>query len=143
LTKIRLVAVTLLDAVPARAYDDPSVQGMAAYLLGKSVIHICAYRDGLLCDRFPEHNDIHRGSIRRLRHVVTFNSTIRHSCWTADDDDDNAADCDATDPSGSLMSYLLAAGLPDPLDRAILSHSASNETIEIASGIKYGSHTMH
>jgi len=34
LTKIRLVAVTLLDAVPAQAYDDPSVQGMAAYLLG-------------------------------------------------------------------------------------------------------------
>jgi hypothetical protein len=36
LTKIRLVAVTLLDAVPAQAYDDPSVQGMAAYLLGTS-----------------------------------------------------------------------------------------------------------
>jgi hypothetical protein len=36
LTKIRLVAVTLLDAVPAQAYDDPSVQGMAAYLLGPS-----------------------------------------------------------------------------------------------------------
>jgi hypothetical protein len=35
LTKIRLVAVTLLDAVPAQAYDDPSVQGMAAYLLGE------------------------------------------------------------------------------------------------------------
>lgn len=26
--------MTLLDAVPAQAYDDPSVQGMAAYLLG-------------------------------------------------------------------------------------------------------------
>jgi hypothetical protein len=31
------VAVTLLDAVPAQAYDDPSVQGMAAYLLGEWV----------------------------------------------------------------------------------------------------------
>ena len=116
-----MVAVTLLDAVPAQAYDDPSVQGMAAYLLGKSVIRMCAYRDGLICDRFPKHNDIHRRSIRRLRHVVTVNSTIRHFCWTADDDHDNAADCDASHLFDSLMSCLLASGLPGPLDRAIFT----------------------
>lgn len=37
-TKIRVVAVTLLDALPAADYGDANVQGIAAYLLGEHFI---------------------------------------------------------------------------------------------------------
>ena len=60
LTKIRLVAVTLLDAVPAQAYDDPSVQGMAAYLLG--MFYMVTVLNRLTC-RFLEYHDFNRGSV--------------------------------------------------------------------------------
>jgi hypothetical protein len=45
-TKIRVVAVTLLDALPAADYGDANVQGIAAYLLGeRSLLLLWAHAD--------------------------------------------------------------------------------------------------
>lgn len=64
-TKIRVVAVTLLDALPAADYGDANVQGIAAYLLGERIRTSSLVK--LIPSRFPEHHDEHRKPIRRLR----------------------------------------------------------------------------
>jgi hypothetical protein len=55
-TKIRVVAVTLLDALPAADYGDANVQGIAAYLLGE---HMLVLQDAALIIRLLEYHDEH------------------------------------------------------------------------------------
>jgi hypothetical protein len=115
LTKIRLVAVTLLDAVPAQAYDDPSVQGMAAYLLGEFLEQRRMTKGDfrLITYRFPEHHDVHRRSIRRLNILLPPHQRCI-TCIEGDNPDYSASYVEPSSPRSPKFASPPLAILGDP-----------------------------